>query len=167
MSDHFDLWALPRRPDDAAMPIRLTPDGRERRISYTWLDLEGKVRWFRNLVRPAPEDAQRWIDLDRPLYLHGLAYLSQDSGFFVRPPGTRSGLRQLLWGGFTSSELRKASDAEVVAYMCQNALTSPDYSTRALEFDSPRRITVANPLQRDLRRVSSARMLNNTNATGE
>src|SRR3546814_11581088 len=26
MSDHFDLWALPRRPDDAAMPIRLTPD---------------------------------------------------------------------------------------------------------------------------------------------
>src|SRR3546814_8702877 len=59
MSDHFDLWALPRRPDDAAMPIRLTPDGRERRISYTWLDLEGKVRWFRNLVRPAPEDAQR------------------------------------------------------------------------------------------------------------
>src|SRR3546814_5173189 len=90
--------------------IRLTLDGRERRISYTWLDLEGKMRWFRNLVRPVPEDAQRWIDLDRPLYLHGLAYLSQDSGFFVRPPGTRSGLRQLLWGGFTYSELRKARD---------------------------------------------------------
>src|SRR3546814_3823618 len=52
MSDHFDLWALPRRPDDAAKPIRLTLDGRERRISYTWLDLEGKMRWFRNLVRP-------------------------------------------------------------------------------------------------------------------
>src|SRR3546814_19906615 len=65
--------------------------------------------------------AQRWIDLDRPLYLHGLAYLSQDSGFFVRPPGTRSGLRQLLWGGFTYSELRKARDADVVAYLRQNA----------------------------------------------
>src|SRR3546814_1374542 len=23
MSDHFDLWALPRRPDEAAKPIRL------------------------------------------------------------------------------------------------------------------------------------------------
>src|SRR3546814_20861172 len=82
MSDHFDLWALPRRPDDAAMPIRLPPDGRERRLSYTWLDLEGKVRWFRHPVRPAPEDAQRLIALERPLYLHGLAYLTQDHGSF-------------------------------------------------------------------------------------
>src|SRR3546814_12148856 len=59
MSDHFDLWALPRRPDDAAKPIRLTLDGRERRISYTWLDLEGKMRWFRNLVRPVDRKSTR------------------------------------------------------------------------------------------------------------
>src|SRR3546814_2058069 len=141
MSDHFDLWALPRRPDDAAKPIRLTLDGRERRISYTWLDLEGKMRWFRNLVRPVPEDAQRWIDLDRTLYHHGLAYLSQDSGFFVRQTGKRSGLRQLHWGGFTYSEQRKARDADVVAYMRQKALNSQDYGTSDLEFDSRRRIT--------------------------
>src|SRR3546814_451779 len=154
--DSLFFFLMIRRPPrstrtDTLFPYTTLFRSRERRISYTWLDLEGKVRWFRNLVRPAPEDAQRWIDLDRPLYLHGLAYLSQDSGFFVRPPGTRSGLRQLLWGGFTYSELRKARDADVVAYLCQNALTSPDYWTSDLEFDSPRRITDANPLQRDLR----------------
>src|SRR3546814_4252096 len=82
-------------------------------------------------------------------------------------PGTRSGLRQLLWGGFTYSELRKARDADVVAYLRQNALTSPDYWTSDLEFDSPRRITDANPLQRDLRWMSAARMLNYTNDLGE
>src|SRR3546814_10968415 len=67
MSDHFALLAFPRRPDDAAMPIRLTPDGRERRISYTLLDLEGKVRWFRNLRKPATEDPPCWIDRARAL----------------------------------------------------------------------------------------------------
>src|SRR3546814_12017147 len=73
MSDHFDLWALPRRPDDAAKPIRHTLDVRERRFSYTWLDLEGKMRWLRKPVRPVPDDATSWTDLATPLYLNTTA----------------------------------------------------------------------------------------------
>lgn len=167
LNDHFDLWALPRRPDDVAAPIRLTPDGREKRITYTWLDLENRQRWFRNWVQAEPKDMQRWIDLDRPLYLHGVAYLSQDSGFFVREPGTGSALRQLIWGEFTYSDLVKARDTDVVVYLRQNALTSPDYWTSGLGFAAPRRVTDVNPLQRELRWMSGARMLNYRNDQGE
>src|SRR3546814_20683654 len=51
--------------------------------------------------------------------------------------------------------------------VCSSDLTRPDYGTSDLEFDSPRRITDANPLQRDLRWMSAARMLNYTNDLGE
>src|SRR3546814_21074522 len=72
MSDHFDLWALPRRPDDAAQPIRPPLDRRATRISHPRLPLHGTLPRFPPPLRPLPEHPPRRSPPPTPLPHHAL-----------------------------------------------------------------------------------------------
>lgn len=127
--DSFDVWSLD--PAGRREPIRLTR-GREANLRL-------------RAVRIDPEE--RFWDLSKPILFSAQNMKTRATGYFERAPdGT---LRELIYGDYRYTYSSKADDADVVIITRQRFNEFPDIWTTNLKFESPRRISDANPQIKD------------------
>jgi dienelactone hydrolase len=152
LSDGWDLWAV---PITSGTPVNLTVDGRRNGIQYG------------GVVGVASElTGHETIDLSAPWYVWAVAEWGMATGY-VRINGRTPGARRVLWDAASVSWATKARDADVVAFRRGTAIAFPDYYLTDLSFSDPRRITDANPQQRELLWPSGVRLVDYTGPSGE
>jgi dipeptidyl aminopeptidase/acylaminoacyl peptidase len=142
LNHRYDLWL---QPLDGSPPTNLT-SGRGAR---------DEIRF--RIVRLDPDEQA--IDLDRPLLLSAYGDWTKKSGFFrlSRREGANEGnaaasvfvweLTELLFDDRQFAGLRKAAGAERYLFTSSTFAEFPDLYVSDGRFDSPERITDANPQQ--------------------
>ena len=118
--DRFDIWSL---TPDGKESKRLT-DGRKDEIVHRWLRFDND------------EDGDRYVRLDKPLYVSLQGETTKQSGFGVLRPGEQ--LETLLWKPKALGVLQKAKHADVYAYVEQDYEDSPDVFVSGADLKSPR-----------------------------
>jgi dipeptidyl aminopeptidase/acylaminoacyl peptidase len=148
LSDGWDIWQVPVRTGRA---VNLTGNGRAEGIRY-----RGRINW---------EPGERGIDLSRPIYIGLYGERTKQEGLARLTPG-RTGAERLLWADARLSVTR-ARDAEVWLYTRQTFVEFPDYWVAERGFGSPRRLTDANPGQREFAWSAGARLVNYLSERGD
>jgi len=146
--DNWDVWKVPVK--GGAM-VNLTGDGKSRKVRYT-----------RRLVLNPKE---RGIDLTRPLYLQTYGEWTKKEGLAVVQPN-RPGAQSLLWDD-AKFFVGRARDAETWVFTRQTVKEFPDYWVSERTLASPRRLTDANPQQKDYAWSSGARLVNYVSEKGD
>ena len=130
--DNWDLWRLPVATGGA---VNLTQNGRKDQIRYQQrmvFDTRGGTA----------------IDLAQPMYVETYGEWSKKEGL-ARVDATRGGVMQLV-NEDAKVDYRRARDASVWAFTRQTALKFPDWYAADDGLKAERRITDANPQQRDV-----------------
>ena len=140
--DNWDLWDVPA---DGGRATRLTVDGRE----------EG-IRYRRRFSLDPDEEG---IDLSKPLYIEGYQETTKKSGVFRIEDGAEP--KQLLWDD-AAFAVTRAEDADVYLYTRQTGDAYPDYYATGPALADGRRITEANPQQKEFLWSSGARLIDYT-----
>ncbi|MDE3174280.1 MAG: S9 family peptidase, partial [Gemmatimonadota bacterium] len=144
--DKYDVWRLPL---DGGRPENLTRGvGRAQQIQFrvVRLDLPGGGgrggRGGRGFG-PAPRVEDHGVDLTRPVTLSAYGEWTKKSGYWTLEPGRPP--RPLIYADRMIGQATKAEDADRVLYTEQTFREFPDYRVTNAEFQSPRRITDADP----------------------
>jgi dienelactone hydrolase len=148
LSDGWDVWNVPVEGGSA---VNLTGNGRAERIRYR--------------QRVVSDPKERGIDLTKPQYFHSYAEWTKQSGFARVMPGRR-GAERLLWDE-AMFMVTKARDAEAFVYTRQTFTTYPDYWSAVGSFTAPRRLTDANPQQKDFAWSPGARLVDYVSDKGD
>jgi len=131
LNHQFDLWL---QPLDGSAASNLTNEvGAKEEVRFRY-------------VRTDPEEVA--IDLDQALLLSAYGEWTKKSGFYELDGGR---LSESIFEDRQFSGLRKAKAADRVIFTASTFSEFPDYWVSDLEFDSPRRITDANPQQTEYR----------------
>jgi dienelactone hydrolase len=150
LSDNWDVWRVPVRGKGSA--VNLTGNGRST-----------GVRYQRRLVID-PRD--RGIDLSKPLYLTMYGERTKKEGLAV-VNASKPDARTLVFDDTKYSFIR-ARDADVWLYTAQRVNMFPDYSVaRSDSLGRGRRMTDANPQQRDYAWSSGARLVDYVTDKGD
>ena len=129
--DHYDLWAL--RPGSGARNLSAGA-GRKGRLELRYLKLD-------------PED--KVLPGDQPWLLAATQVDSRASGFYRLTPGTPGEPVQLLFKDKAVGGLVKAKRSDQVVFTEQRFDEFPDLHSTTTAFKDPRRISDANPQQKD------------------
>ncbi|HUF25500.1 MAG TPA: prolyl oligopeptidase family serine peptidase [Gemmatimonadaceae bacterium] len=148
LSDRWDVWNVPVR---AGRAVNLTVDGRERGIRYQ-----------RRLVF---DPRERGVDLRKPLLLAAYGERTKQEAVARVEPG-RPGARLVMTDDARRS-FQKARDAETYLFTRQTVRDFPDYWVSDARFASPRRLTDANPQQRDFAWSAGARLVDYVSDRGD
>jgi len=132
VNHRYDLWSLPLEGDRA---VNLTRGVGER----------DTVRF--RLVSLDPEADRDGIDLTRPLVLQAFGERTKRAGYWTLDPGQPP--RPLIWENRYNFDLRKARDADRLILTRQTFEEFPDWWATNGRFEAPRRITDANPQQKE------------------
>lgn len=147
--DNWDIWLVPVEGGPA---VNLTVNGRK----------EG-LRYRRRFVLD-PEE--RGIDLSGALYIDVLAERTKKSGI-ARIDGGRPGAAMLLWDDALFATLMKARRADVFLYTMETFEKFPDYYAADASLRGGRRITEANPQQKDFLWSAGQRLIDFTSDKGD
>lgn len=147
----FDNWDVWKVPVTGAALVNLTGNGKKDRIRYT-----------RRLVIDPKE---KGIDLARPMYLQTYGEWTKKEGLSVVQPG-KAGAQSLLWDD-AKFFVTRARDAETWVYTRQTVKEYPDYWVSERSLSSPRRLTEANPQQREYAWSSGARLVDYVSDKGD
>lgn len=147
----FDNWDVWRAPVRGGALVNLTGNGRRDRIRYT-----------RRLVLDPKE---KGIDLARPMYLQTYGEWTKKEGLSVVQPG-RPGAQSLLWDD-AKFFVTRARDAETWVFTRQTVQEFPDYWVSEGTLASPRRLTEANPQQKEYAWSSGARLVDYVSDRGD
>lgn len=128
--DNWDIWKI---DIDSGEASNLTRDGREK-----------KIRYNRRFILD-PEE--KGINLEPPVYLNAYEEWTKKSGIARLDPKGK-GIKMLLWDDALFS-LRKAEDADVYFYTRQTFKDYPDYYIAGPSLVNGKRITEANPQQKN------------------
>ena len=140
LSDGWDVW---RVSADGSGGANLTENGKKDGIRYA------------NLFQ-YDFDNKPGIDLTRPAYTHLFGEWTKKSGVGRIDP-SKAGVNVLLWddgaynmsGQFQPVPPLKARKAEVFAFTRQTAVDYPDYYVADASFKGGKKVTDANPQQKD------------------
>ncbi len=150
LSDNWDIWRVPVRGKGAA--VNLTANGRST-----------GVRYQRRIVTD-PRD--QGIDLTKPIYLTMYGERTKKEGLAV-VNASKPGARTLVFDD-TKYSFTRARDADVWAYTAQRVNMFPDYSVaRSDSLGRGRRLTDANPQQREYAWSSGARLVDYVTDKGD
>ncbi|MCC6929629.1 MAG: S9 family peptidase [Gemmatimonadaceae bacterium] len=146
--DNWDVWKVPVK---GGALVNLTGNGKKDRIRYT-----------RRLVFNPKE---RGIDLTRPVYLQTYGEWTKKEGLAVVQP-LKAGAQSLLWDD-AKYFVSRARDAETWIFTRQTVQQFPDYWVSDKTLASPRRLTDANPQQKDYAWSSGARLVDYVSDKGD
>jgi dipeptidyl aminopeptidase/acylaminoacyl peptidase len=148
VSDNWDVWKL---PVGEGAPVNLTGDGKKLGLRYRF--------------RVALDPEEKGIDLAAPLYLSVLEEWTKKSGYIrIDPKGDRA---RLLWGDAEFGGLSKARDADVFVYTREATADYPDYHVTDAGFKQARRLTTANPQQKEFLWSSGAMLVDYESSKGD
>jgi dipeptidyl aminopeptidase/acylaminoacyl peptidase len=132
LNHQFDIWSVPLAGGRA---VNLTRGIGERdRIRFRVVSLD-------------PEADEDGIDTTKPIMLTAYGDRTKKSGYWVLEPGKEP--RPVIWEDRAIGGVRKAENADRVIFTSQTFVDFPDYWLSTTRFDSPRRVTDANPQQKE------------------
>jgi dienelactone hydrolase len=125
--DKFDIWEV---ASNGAKAVRLT-DGAAEQIEYRYADVD--------------PDADP-IDRSKPVYLDMNGIWNKKAGYARLVPGMAAP-EKLVWLDKSVTRLAKAKDADVYAYVVQDADDSPDAFVGGADLKAAKQVTATNPFQ--------------------
>ncbi|HWP02490.1 MAG TPA: prolyl oligopeptidase family serine peptidase [Gemmatimonadaceae bacterium] len=149
LSDNWDIWKVPVVGEGGA--VNITGNGRSERLRY-----RGRVVY---------DPRERGIDLSKPQYFTVYGERTKKEGIVRLLPG-RQAVERLLWDD-ARYVVRRARDAEVFLYTRETVSEFPDYWVADRSFARPRRLTEANPQQKEYKWSSGARLLDYVSSKGD
>ncbi len=149
LSDGWDIWKVPVA---GSAPVNLTVNGTKDQIRY------------RRIFRLDPEE--RGFDLSAPLYVSAYGEWTKKGGIGLIEP-SKPGVRMLQWGDAEYNQLLKAKSADVYLYTREDPADSPNYYSTNASLESGKRITDANPQQKDFLWSQGVKLVNYTSTRGE
>ena len=132
VSDRYDIWSLD--PVAVRAPIKITPDGRDKTVRYKLLDFDTE---------------NDFIDPSEKQYLQGTDEVTRGEAFYSFDLRKKDPPVKLTGGNFSFGTPVKAKNSNAVIYTKENFGLFPDYLISDLTFASEKRITDANPQQKD------------------
>jgi dipeptidyl aminopeptidase/acylaminoacyl peptidase len=149
LSDGWDIW---RVPSAGGAAINLTVNGRKDGVRYR--------------RRFALDPDERGIDLGRPVYVEAYGEWTKKQGI-ARLDASRAGADVLGWGDGVTSRLLKPKRADQLFFTRESHAGVPDYYVGDLRLDGARRLTDANPQQKEFAWSSGSMLVNYTTAKGD
>jgi hypothetical protein len=146
--DNWDVWHIPVH---GGKGVNLTIDGKTKNIRY------------RSRFRFDPDE--EGIDLDQPLYISAYGEWTKKAGIAVIKKG-QPGPKMLYWEDAVVS-LRRAEEAEVYLMTKQTYKDFPDYYLTDAALKKAKRLTEANPQQKDFLWSSGSRLIDYRSAKGD
>jgi dipeptidyl aminopeptidase/acylaminoacyl peptidase len=129
--DKYDIWSFdPQGKDD---PINLTKDGRATKHTYRYVNLDRE---------------KQFIDQDEVMLLTAFDEKSKSSGY-VRYSLKDRKLNPLVMSAHRYGGIQKANDADLYLYTRENFQEFPDLYVADLNFSKPKKISEANPQQKE------------------
>ncbi len=147
----FDNWDVWKAPVKGGALVNLTGNGKAEKMRYT-----------RRLVIDPKE---KGIDLSRPLYLQTYGEWTKKEGLAVVQPG-KTGAQSLLWDD-AKFFVSRARDADTWVFTRQTFKEFPDYWVSEKTLAAPRRLTDANPQQKEYAWSSGAQLVNYVSDKGD
>jgi dipeptidyl aminopeptidase/acylaminoacyl peptidase len=129
--DKYDIWSFD--PQGKEGPINLTKDGREKKMTYRYVNLD--------------RDKQ-FIDQDEVMLLTAFDEKSKSSGY-VRYSLKDRKLDPLVMSNHRYGGIQKAKEADLYLYTKENFQEFPDLYISDLNFSKPKKISEANPQQKE------------------
>jgi dipeptidyl aminopeptidase/acylaminoacyl peptidase len=161
LSDNWDIWKVPTRSGSAA---NLTVNGRKDGIRYQRLySFEPTTAGGRRVRAVRPFDG---VDFTRSLYFGTYGERTKKEGLARVEPGNKAGARSLLLAD-AKYNFMKAGDADVFLFTRQTSVDFPNYYVASVDFSNGRRITDANPQQKEFAWSSGARLITYVSAKGD
>jgi len=147
--DNWDVWLVPIAKGQS---MNLTVNGREKGIRYQ--------RRFRL------DPDEKGIDLSQPQYFTAYGEWTKKGGI-VRIDGGKPPAKVLLWDEAIFSGLLKAKDKNTFLYTRQTYKDYPDYYVAKANLQKGRKITDANPQQKEFYWSSGSVLINYESAKGD
>jgi len=132
LSDGWDIWAVPVAPKSKA--VNLTANGRADGIRYR--------------RRFSLDHEEKGIDLSGPVYIGTYGEWTKKAGI-ARIDKGKPGAAPLLWEDASFGRLIKAEKADTYVYTRETNRDYPDFWVSGADLGNGRRITEANPQQKD------------------
>ncbi len=129
--DRYDIWSFD--PQGNAAPVNLTKNGREKRLNYRYVNLDRE---------------ERFIDAEKEMLLSAFDEVSRSSGYFKFSLKDNR-LTQLLMSAHRYAGIEKAKEGNMYLYTRENFQEFPDLHVADLNFSKPRKISEANPQQKN------------------
>jgi dipeptidyl aminopeptidase/acylaminoacyl peptidase len=142
LRDDWDIWRVPATAV-AGPVVNVTGNGRTDRIRYQ--------------QRVGANARERGIDVAKPVLVEAYGDRSKKEGL-AQVDVQRGGARMLSWED-AKVDYRKARDAEIWAFTRQTFTTFPDWHVAEARLANPRRLTDANPQQREIAWSAGARLV--------
>ncbi|MFA6165638.1 MAG: prolyl oligopeptidase family serine peptidase [Gemmatimonadaceae bacterium] len=139
--DNWDVWKLPLTKGTA---MNITGNGRKDGIRY-----QGRV---------GASYRERGIDLTKPLLIETYGERTKKEGL-ARVDAVKGGATVVTWED-NKVDYRKARDADAWFYTRQTVVKYPDWYAVDAGFTSERRLTDANPQQKDVAWSSGSQLVN-------
>ncbi len=146
--DNWDVWNIPVHGEKG---VNLTVNGKKEQIR------------FQRRFRLDPEE--KGIDLSKPLYLSAYEEWTKKSGI-ARIDNGKPGEKMLCWDDAVYS-LLKAKKAEVYLYTRQTYKDYPDYYVSGRSLKKGKKITEANPQQKNFLWSDGCRLIDYTSDKGD
>jgi len=134
VSDRYDIWSLD--PAAGRAPVNVTGNGRSESVRYRLLNFD-------------PEN--QFIDSREKQYLQGINEVTRSQAFYSLDMKKKALPVRLTGGDYSYGTPVKAKKSDVLIYTKENFRLFPDYLLSDLSFREEKRLTEANPQQKDFR----------------
>ncbi len=134
VSDKYDIWSLD--PVAGRAPVNVTVNGRSEGIKYRLLDLDTE---------------NDYIDPAEKQYLNGTDEVTRNEGFYSLDMRKKEKPLKIMGGEYSLGNPLKAQKGKNLIYTKESFSLFPDYILSDLSFRDEKRITDANPQQKDYR----------------
>jgi dipeptidyl aminopeptidase/acylaminoacyl peptidase len=149
LTDKWDMWKVPA---DGGAAVNLTGNGKKEKIRYEQI-------W-----KLDPDD--KGIDLAKPLYVRAYGEWTKKGGVGVIDPD-KPGIRMLHWDDAAYMNLLKAKNADVFAYSRETNQDYPDFYVAGNSLNDGKKITDANPQQKDFLWTKGVKLVEYTGIRGD
>jgi dipeptidyl aminopeptidase/acylaminoacyl peptidase len=149
LTDGWDVW---KAPVHGGAGVNLTGNGKKDQIRYQ--------------TRFRLDAEEKGIDLSAPIYFGALGERTKKGGIGVVQPGT-AGIQMLHWDDAHYQNVIKAKHADVYLYTRETPLDFPNYYLSNAKLESGKKITDANPQQKDFLWTKGVRLIDYTSDKGD
>ncbi len=107
--DRYDIWKVD--PTAKVIPVRITPDGRIKKTSYRYIQMDRE---------------ERFLTIDQPAYFRIFNEVNKDMGLSVGKLADKLNLSPISYGAYQFGNPTKQKDGSELLYTKENYVMSPD-----------------------------------------